>query len=238
MLRKWGLAPFLLLISAAVHAADFDAAGRLTSIAHDGKAIPVVAGFVFNLGGGKILPIAPSRNVKLTRDGNAWRGTVKLPGGTADFDAAWTDIPGKLRFKGTLRANKLLSVESVDYVFHIPRDLFVGGQLLRVQAEDGGAFRSPIRLTTEGVAEGSIVREKTAGLTFLDARKNWSIGIQLPSPFDISVDDLPGSRGGATYRVSVRIHDGAALADTGIPFEFAVSVVGKAAPLAPPAMPN
>ncbi|MBC8026574.1 MAG: hypothetical protein H7Y89_11310 [Steroidobacteraceae bacterium] len=224
-------------MSAAVSAADFDAAGRLTTITHDGKAIPVFAGLAFNLDGGKLLQVAPSRNVKLTRDGDAWHGTIKLPGGTANFEVSWTDIPGKLRFKGKLRATRVLSVDSVDFVIHLPRDLFVGGQLLRVQAEDGGTFRSPIRLTTEGVVEGSIVREKTAGLTFFDARRNWSIGIQLPTPLDVSVEDPPGSRGGATYRVSIRVHDGSLPADTDIPLEFALSIVGKAAPAGPPAAP-
>jgi hypothetical protein len=238
VLSKWGLAPFLLLLSAAVHAADFDAAGRLTSITHDGRTIPLLAGFVLDLGDGKTYPIAPFENAKLTREADTWRGLIKLPRGALGLEASWTDIPGKLRFKGKLRANKKVSIHSIDYVFHLPRDLFAGGQLLRVQAEDGGDFRSPIRLTPAAAAEGNFVREKTAGVTFLDARKNWSIGIQLPAPLDVSVDELPGARGGATYRVTARIHEGALPAGTDIPVQFTLSIVGKSAPAAPPAKPN
>lgn len=223
-------------MSAAASAADFDAAGRLLSITHDGKRIPVLAGFVIDTDGGKEYAITPSRIIEPTRDTDTWRGTVKLPRGTADLEASWTDIPGKLRFQGKLRTNKPLRVDTIDYVVHMPNDLFAGGQLLRVQAEDGGAYRSPIRLTRRDVSEGSLLREKTTGLTFLDAHKNWSIGIQLHTPLEVIVDDLPGSRGGAIYRVRIRIHEGVLPADTDVPVEFALSIVGKAAPAPPTAL--
>ena len=239
--RKWRLAPVGLLVpilmSAAVHAAGFDAAGRLTSVTHDGHTIELLGGFTIDLEAGRHLDIAPSKNVRLAREGDTWRGTVKLPGGSATFEEAWTDIPGKLRFKGLLRAtgSKPLAIEGVDYCFYLPRDMFAAGQVLRVQPEDGSSYRPPVNVPLDAFAD-ILVKEKTHGVTFVDARKNWSIGIQLPDPRDIIVEDMPGSRTRA-LAVRIRVHDGPLPAATDVPFAFTLSIVGKTA-ISPPAKPN
>jgi hypothetical protein len=235
--RKWGLAPFLLLMSAAVHAADFDAAGRLTAITHDGTILRILGGFHLDLEDGEYFSIEPSKRARLTRDGDTWRGTVKLPGGSAILEAAWTAIPGKLRFKGSLRtpASKPLAIEGVDYYFHLAHDRFAGGQVLRVQPEDGSSYRPPVSVPVDAFG-GSLVNERSYGVTLLDAAKNWSIGIQFPEPRDIIVEEVPSSRTRA-LAVRIRVHDGPLPADTEVPFAFTLSVVGKAAS-APPAAPD
>jgi hypothetical protein len=228
--RKWGLAPFFLFLSAAVHAADFDAAGRLTSITHNGTTLQVMAGLVIDLEDGKGLDVAPSKTVRLTRAGDTWRGTIKLPRGTANLEAAWTDLPGKLRLKGTLRAvgAKPLPISGVDYVVYLPFDMFASGQVARVQPEDGSSYRPPLRLPTDAFA-GNILGEASTGVTLLDARRNWSIGIQLPEARHISVDEVPGVQRRA-LRVRIRVHNGALPAGTDVTFAVTLSVVGTTIP--------
>jgi hypothetical protein len=229
MKMKWISASMTMILSAAVHAADFDAAGRLTSVTHDGRILPIEAGLVIDMRGGKSVVVAPSRVVKLERTDFAWRGTVKLPGGTVDLDATWTDIPGKLRFKGALRAAgaKAPAIERVTIVLSVPREMFAGGQIFRVQPEDGGTYRPPVRVPETGTAR-VLVGELTSGVTFLDARKNWSIGLQLPAPRRIDVLDI-GETNSDALRAIVTLHGGA-LTEAPVPIEFTLSIVGKNTP--------
>ncbi len=103
MSKVWILA--LMFLSAAVHAAHFDEVGGLTGIPHDGTYLPILGGFIVESETGEGLYLAGSKKLRLKRKGDTWRGTLELPAGVIRFEAAWTDLPGKLRFEGSLRAS-------------------------------------------------------------------------------------------------------------------------------------
>jgi hypothetical protein len=226
--KVWILA--LMFLSAAVHAAHFDEVGGLTGIPHDGTYLPILGGFIVESETGEGLYLAGSKKLRLKRKGDTWRGTLELPAGVIRFEAAWTDLPGKLRFEGSLRASgkKAVSMAGVDYVFWLPLERFAGGQLLRVQPEDGSGDRPPLTLPGDEPA-GTLVREPSAGITFLDAGRNWSVGIQLPEPHDITVEDPPGLRRRA-FKICIRVHDGALRPGEAVPFAFVLSIVGTSTP--------
>ena len=157
--RRWIFA--VLFVSAAVRAADFDEAGGLTSVTHDGAYLPILAGYVVESKSGERAPITAAKALHLEREGDRWHGAIELPSGRVHYEAEWSGLPGKLRFKGSLRASgkKPVSIAGIDYQFWIPQERFAGGQLLRIQPEDGSSYRRPLKLPATETA-GALVHEK------------------------------------------------------------------------------
>jgi O-glycosyl hydrolase len=205
--------PALLLcaasaVLAATEPATYNSAGALTSLLHDGAALPIRGEFVVDFGHGLQVTLQPhDQRSPITRDGAElhWTGISTFPnGGKARFDAKWTEGADGLALAGTATSGDPaaarswpLQVASVDYVIDLPRETFVSGQV-----EPSGT-----PLPDAKPADSVFFSETTASIVLTDAQNNWKLSLALDHARPVTITDR-WDADGRSYRLRIRLGGG------------------------------
>lgn len=226
------LALIMLPSMSAVEHATYNSAGALTSLISDGAQIPVQGEFVVSFEGGLSVTLQPhDQRSPITREGSAlqWRGLSTFPnGGQAQFEAAWAEandgvtltgsaISGGPTIPGAPVRRWPLSVQSVDYVLDLPRDIFVGGSI----------SAPATTLPSSRPADPVFYRATTATMNFSDAAQNWKLALTLDHPRPVSVTDR-WDAAGRSYRVRIQLGTGPWAAGEAWKLGLSLSLSGQA----------
>lgn len=238
MIRALVALAFLTIPTSAIHAAElasYDSAGKLTSLIHDGAEIGVRAQLVVTFEGGVEVGMQPhDQRSPIVRNGIelAWTGKTSFPNGrAADFRVRWTEHDSKVAVDAALQHDGRLplNVQTVDYVIDIPRETFVGGTIEPFPEKGAAKIRAnpSYELTARKPSGQTIFDAMTTGMQVTDARRNRKLVLLFDQGRHVSVTDR-WDADGRSYRVRVRLHSGAWLADEPIPFAMTFAIEGDA----------
>lgn len=213
--------------------ATYNTAGGLVSLICDGDELPIAGEFQVNFAEGLSESAQPhEQRSDVFRTGRelSWHGVATYPDSSASrFAVRWTEDPNTgVTLHGTITAGNPrpgmpagwrfpLPVGSVDYVVDVPRERFLGGQLL-----PGG------RLLTPTQQDGPTLLDATAtSVTFTDAAHNWSLSLSADHPLPITVTDRWDAKG-RSYRVRFRLHSGPWMQDDALALALNFKLSGAA----------
>jgi O-glycosyl hydrolase len=195
---------------AATEPATYNSAGALTSLIHDGAAIPVHGEFVVDFGHDLQVTLQPhDQKSPIAREGSKlhWSGVPTFPnGGKAAVDVSWSETDDGLALTGTAISGdpadaigwrRPLEIKSVDYVIDLPRAAFAGGHV-----EPSG-----VALPTIKPADPVFFNAATANITLTDAQKNWTLALTLDHARPVTITDHWDATG-RSYRIRIRLGGG------------------------------
>ncbi len=190
-------------IPATPENATFDSAGALTALIDSGSTLPIHARLVAVFDGGVEVELQPhDQRTPITRDGRAlqWTGAVTCPNGTkVDYAAGWTTQPEiAVATTVTQPGDSPASFRSIDYVLDLPREVFVGGQLLP----------SGLELAAGKPADAVFFQGQVQELRFAAAAGGRVVVMRLDRVREVCVTDR-WDAAGRSYRVRIRLHSGA-----------------------------
>ncbi len=206
MKATWILAAGALLAAAggaAAEVANFDRAGRLTSMFYGGDELPV-RGRVQILSPDGSRTAEPAQATR-SADRQSYQGSIAVDSGkTARFREIVAPANGRVSLTLEVTAGEDLDIAGVYYAIDVPRAAFVGGRA-SVQAPAG-----PLAVTLPSVktAEREFFRAEGAGLQLAGIAHNLLLSATLDGPHAIALADR-WERSGRTYSVMIQLHQGA-----------------------------
>lgn len=216
----------------ARESAVFDSAGKLTSLIHQGEEVAIHAGWWAHYAGQSETTLQlHDQSAPVTRPdplGFTWQGSREFANGQSlAFDIAWEPGAEATRFETTIKAPRQRfgpEPESVDFVVDLPRERFVGGQLVS----------AGILLSATKPADPVFYQTETDRLEFTDARGNWTFVLKLDSTAKISVEDFwtvgGWQRDERSYRIRVEGHPGRGEAEQAVKLGGSLQLRGTPQP--------